>query len=322
MKTIKWGIIGCGDVTEIKSGPAFNKVEGSELVAVMRRDAEKVRDYAERHHVARYYTDAQELIDDPEVNAIYVATPPAYHEDYTIRALRAGKPVYVEKPVSLTAASASRMDVVSRETGVSLSAAHYRRALPLFKTVKELLDSKAIGEPRLVNLELLQTPNTAMVTRTEDNWRTNPAISGGGLFHDLAPHQLDLMLLFFGPVKQSSGLSVNQSRSYDAADLVCGQIAFEGGVIFNGIWSFNVPPTSSRDVCEIIGSTGSLRFATFGNYVEINTANGWERTTFEHPQHIQQPMIEEVVRFFRGDAPNPCTAAEAVTVMAMMDSFS
>jgi predicted dehydrogenase len=76
MKTIRWGFIGCGDVTERKSGPAFSMVEGSTVVAVMSRDIEKAKSYAQRHHIARWYDDAQELVDDPDVNAIYIATPP------------------------------------------------------------------------------------------------------------------------------------------------------------------------------------------------------------------------------------------------------
>src|SRR5215510_6182093 len=109
MKKIKWGIIGCGDVTEVKSGPAFNKVKNSELVAVMRRNAEKAKDYAQRHGVPKWYSDASALVNDPDVNAIYVATPPSSHEEYTIAAIKTGKPVYVEKPMSVDGASACRM---------------------------------------------------------------------------------------------------------------------------------------------------------------------------------------------------------------------
>src|SRR5688572_22425115 len=105
MDKINWGIIGCGDVTEVKSGPAFNRVRDSALVAVMRRDEAKVKDYASRHQVPAWYTDAQVLINDPGINAIYVATPPSTHEEYAIAALKAGKPVYVEKPMSVDTAS-------------------------------------------------------------------------------------------------------------------------------------------------------------------------------------------------------------------------
>ena len=115
MQKINWGIIGCGDVTEIKSGPAFNKVPNSSLVAVMRRDAAKAADYAERHEIANWYNDAAKLINDPKVNAIYIATPPDSHEAYALAAMNAGKPVYVEKPMALNYAAAKNMAAVAVE---------------------------------------------------------------------------------------------------------------------------------------------------------------------------------------------------------------
>src|SRR3546814_11634492 len=139
---VRCGIIGAGDVTEVKSGPAFQQVEHSQLIAVMRRDAAKAKSYAERHGVPRWYTDAQQLIDDPEVNAIYVATPPDTHAYYATAALRAGKPVYLEKPMTLNSRAAKALVETQQACGVKLSVAHYRREQTYFKKVKELNDSK------------------------------------------------------------------------------------------------------------------------------------------------------------------------------------
>ena len=97
---VRWGIIGCGNVTEVKSGPAFQNAEGSALVAVMRRHGELAADYARRHGVSRFYDDADRLVSDPEVDAVYVATPPGSHLEHALRACRAGKPAYVEKPMA------------------------------------------------------------------------------------------------------------------------------------------------------------------------------------------------------------------------------
>src|SRR5450432_71971 len=138
MKKINWGILGCGDVTEVKSGPAFNKVKNSSLVAVMRRNEEKVKDYARRHNVPKWYTDAYSLINDPDVNAVYIATPPSSHEEYTLAAINAGKPVYVEKPMTLNFASAIKMMNAANEKQTKLVIAHYRRAQPYFKKIKQL----------------------------------------------------------------------------------------------------------------------------------------------------------------------------------------
>jgi len=322
MKTINWGIIGCGDVTEIKSGPAFNNVKNSSLVAVMRRNADKAKDYARRHKVPKWYSDAGRLINDPEVNAIYVATPPLSHEEYTIAALQSGKPVYVEKPMAVDAAAGIRMQKAALENNGKLTVAHYRRQQPMFKKIKELLDTTAIGEIRCAWLQFLQPPSLNL-TEMQNSWRINPAISGGGLFHDLAPHQLDLMYYFFGKIKKAAGVSINQAGLYKADDAVCGQLLFENGTLFNGLWCFTVPPEKSRDHCEIIGSTGSLSFSVFGDpYITIMKNGGEEIIPFDKLQHVQQPMIEKTVEYFLDQAPNPCSAEEGIEVLKVMDAFT
>lgn len=318
---VQWGIIGCGDVTEVKSGPAFSKVPNSKLVAVMRRDGAKAADYAARHGVNKWYNDADNLIGDPEVNAIYIATPPLQHEDYTIRALQAGKPVYVEKPMALNADAAERMVQASNRLGVKLSVAHYRRQQPLFLKVKSLLEEGAIGQPRMVNLHCFQPHQHPMITRTEDAWRYNPAISGGGLFHDLAPHQLDLMLYFFGEPLQAGGLSVNAAGLYGAADTTSGQVLFRNNIFFNGAWCFTIP--EKRDQCEIIGTEGILRFSIFEHrLITLKKEDKETRFEFDALPHVQQPMIQKVVDYFLDKGENPCSAEDGLTVMKMMETFS
>lgn len=323
MKTINWGIIGCGDVTEKKSGPAFNKVNNSKLVAVMRRDAAKAEDYAKRHGVPKWYSDARQLINDDEVNAIYVATPPLQHEEYAIAALKAGKPVYVEKPMAVSSASAKKIEQASIDTGVKLTVAHYRRQLPLFKRVKEVIDTNLLGDIRFINLQMLQPNNSPLITKTEENWRVNPALSGGGLFHDLAPHQLDLMIHFFGKVTNAFGTSLNQGKFYNADDIVQGTLLFESDALFNGLWCFTVPKEETKDECEIIGSEGKVSFSIFRHNNLLLNINGQQtEETFDIPEHIQQPMIAKVVEYFLDEGANPCPAQDGVEVMRIIDVFS
>jgi len=322
MNTIKWGIIGCGDVTEVKSGPAFNKVPDSSLVAVMRRDAAKAADYASRHGVPKWYNDAHLLINDPDVNAIYVATPPIYHEQYTIAALQAGKPVYVEKPMARSEAECRRMVEVANANNTKLSVAHYRRGMPLYLKVKQLLDAGAIGKVLFVNLQILQPPGSGIIVNTPENWRVNPAISGGGLFHDLSPHQLDLMIYYFGRVAQSYGHSANKLQLNEADDIVSGDCVFENGIFFKGLWCFSVAPAAAKDVCEIVGSTGKITFPFYSNDFTANINGKEEKYSFEPLEHLQQPMIEMVVRYFLDNGPNPCTGEEAAEVLRIMESFT
>ena len=319
---IKWGIIGCGDVTEVKSGPAFNKVPGSELVAVMRRDAAKAKDYAERHGVPTYYHEAQLLIDDPEINAIYIATPPGSHEAYTMAAIAAGKPVYVEKPMALNFAAALKITKAAAANDVKLVVAHYRRAQPFFNKIKSLTDEGVIGKIRKADLvfnRIAMTPDE--MANPAKAWRVDPAISGGGLFHDMAPHQLGLMLYYFGAVRSANGSAKNTNDLYSAHDTVAGNILFENGVEFQGSWNFNAP--ADADECMIHGDGGTISFAVFGNQdIIIDTGGGQERISFTAPQHVQQPMIEKTVQYFSGKAENPCPPEEGCEVMRLMELFT
>ncbi|CAN5568822.1 Gfo/Idh/MocA family oxidoreductase [soil metagenome] len=320
MKTINWGIIGCGDVCEVKSGPAFNKVDSSKLVAVMRRDVEKAKDYATRHNVARYYSDANELINDKEVNAIYIATPPGSHQQFTEQALKAGKPVYVEKPVTINTASCMRMIDLSKKYNNKVTVAHYRRGLPLFNKIKSLLAENSIGAVRLIQLSVLQQPKHNGTDPLEAQWRVNPDLSGGGLFYDLSPHQLDIIYWLFGEPMNVTGQSINQAKTYNAPDLTMLQASFNGNIIFNGVWAFSVAENSKGDVCEIIGDKGKLRFGFFSNSdLEIITDKGTERLAMNYPVNIQQPMIASVVKYFSGEGPNPCSLEEALVTMRMME---
>ena len=322
MQKIKWGIIGCGDVTEKKSGPAFNKVADSELIAVMRRNAAKAEDYAKRHNVPKWYSKAEDLINDPDVNAVYIATPPLQHEEYALQAMAAGKPVYIEKPISLSAASAKRMLQASEKYQQKASVAHYRRQQPVFLKVKELLEQKTIGDIRFVDLQMLQPPKSNLIANSEENWRVDPAISGGGLFHDLAPHQLDLMVYFFGTVKEASGMALNQGGFYKADDLVAGNILFENKVVFSGIWSFATAESERKDLCTIVGSEGKISFPVFASEITLTKNGKTEVIPFEPLQHVQQPLIAKVVQYFLGKGPNSCSIQDAIYSMELMDAFT
>ena len=322
MQKISWGIIGCGEVTEMKSGPAFNKVPDSSLVAVMRRDTAKAKDYARRHHVPRWYDDADKLINDPEVNAVYIATPPSTHEAYSIAAMQAGKPVYVEKPMALNYTAAMNMAKTAIAKNIKLVVAHYRREQPFFKKIKQLLLEKAIGEVRLIHLEFYRTAFSKADLLTEQNaWRIDPAISGGGIFHDLAPHQLDLMHYFFGPVAKVNGVATNQAGNYAADDMVAGNILFKNGIVFTGTWCFNT--AQKTDHCEIIGSEGKISFTVFNNTtITLTLKNKTTLFEFDMLQHVQQPMIEKTVQYFLGKGPNPCSAEDGTEVMRLMEAIT
>ena len=324
MEKINWGIIGCGDVAEVKSGPAFNTVKNSSLIAVMRRNGKKAKDFAMRHNVPKWYDNGLKLINDPDVNAIYIATPPSSHEEYTLAALNAGKPVYLEKPMAVNFQSAERMAKAAGEKKVKLSIAHYRREQPYFKKIKQLLDDKVIGEARIVQLEYYKKQLSSQELKLPGfKWRVDTSVAGGGLFHDIAPHPLDLMFYFFGKVAKASGVATNQARVYNADDVVAGNILFQNGIIFNGLWCFNVHRQNEKDTCEIIGSEGSIKFSVFDQEKFFIIKKGkTEIISFDRLKHVQEPMIKKVVEYFLGESPNPCSGDDGAEIMRIMDQFT
>jgi predicted dehydrogenase len=294
-KNVRWGIIGCGDVTEKKSGPAFQKVKNSELLAVMRRTGELARDYAERHNVPKWYDDADALINDPEVDVVYIATPPGSHKEYTLKAAAAGKPVYVEKPMARNAEECSEMAAACKAAGVPLYVAYYRRAQERFLKIKELLDQKAIGDVRFVSSTQYQKAGDDVKDSDHLPWRVQPEIAGGGLFFDLASHTLDILDFLLGPIQEAKGFSSNQAGYYEAEDIVTGTYQFQSGVHGVGKWCFTAFENVDRN--EIVGSKGKISFSTFGDDpVILTTSEGQQQWSFERPEHVHQPLVETIVK--------------------------
>jgi predicted dehydrogenase len=323
MDKIRWGIIGCGDVTEVKSGPALQKADNSELVAVMRRNGEKARDYARRHGVGKWTDNADELIHDPTVDAIYIATPPDSHADYTARVATAGKPIYVEKPMARTHAECQTMLAACRATHVPLFVAYYRRRLPQFVRAKALIEAGAIGTVRAVTVNLFQSVRPNDSNRADLPWRLRPEISGGGYFFDLASHQLDLLDYLLGPIVEVVGMAGNQAKLYAAEDIVTGTFRFESGVQGSGVWTFTVDDHERRDRTEIVGSEGRIEFATFALDEPLVVARRGvvEREAFTMPAHVQQPLIQSVVDELLGRGTCPSTGESGARTSWVMDQL-
>lgn len=321
MKIIKWGFIGCGEVTEKKSGPAFNEVEGSTVVAVMSRSEEKARSYAERHNIPRWYTDAQKLIDDPEVNAIYVATPPSSHATFAIMSMKAGKPVYVEKPLAASYDDCARVNRISEQTGIPCFVAYYRRYLPYFQRVKQIVSQGTIGKVINVQVRFAVPPRELDYNHPENlPWRLQPDIAGGGYFYDLAPHQLDLLQEMFGIILEARGICANRGQIYSAEDSVSAIFKFENDLPGSGSWCFVAHDSAREDSIQLIGDQGSLRFSVF-DYAPIvlHTSEGTQTISVPNPPYVQYPLIKNVVEHLQGIGVCSCTSVSATPVNWAMD---
>ena len=318
MERVRWGIIGVGDVTERKSGPGFQRAERSELVAVMRRDGHLAADYARRHGVPRWYDDADQLINDSEVDAVYIATPPDSHRGYAVRVAQAGKPVYVEKPMARTAPECEEMISACEDAGVALFVAYYRRAMPRFITVRELLDSGRIGQLRSVSI---RNEQPAQMGETDDEgWRVDPETSGGGHFVDLGSHILDLLDWLLGPVTHVAGIATNRGGRYRAEDLVTGAFSFGSGVAGVGVWNYD--SSQHQDQVEIIGTAGALRFSCFADEpLMLVTARGEEQIKAPYPETVQLPLIQTVVNALTGHGESPSDGHSAVRTARVIDNL-
>ncbi|TKG90449.1 Gfo/Idh/MocA family oxidoreductase [Puteibacter caeruleilacunae] len=320
MKQVNWGIIGCGNVTEQKSGPAFNLIDDSSLVAVMRRNGELAKDYAHRHRVPKWYDNADALINDPDVNAIYIATPPDTHCSYAIQALKAGKPVYVEKPMALNFEQCQQMIETSNQTGIPLFVAYYRRSLPLFVKIKELIEQGTIGKPMLVNLRFYRSPSPSDLQTKNPAWRVIPEISGGGHFVDLAAHQLDYLSYILGEITEENGFSTNHGGLYPAEDTVSATWKHSSGVTATGNWCFTCAEDTNIDTIDIIGDQGKIEFSTFKfSPIKVKTPHGEKEFYFEKPTHVEQYFIQTVVSELLGNEKSPANVTTAANTTRVME---
>ena len=320
MKEIRWGFIGCGEATEKKSGPAFSLVPGSRVTAVMSRNRDKARSYAERHNIPHWYDDAMKLVNDPGVNAVYIATPPSSHATYAIMAMKAGKPVYIEKPLAASYVDCQRINHVSEETGVKCYVAYYRRYLPYFQKVKELIDNGAIGRVMNVQIRFAAPPRDLDYNKQDLPWRVQKDIAGGGYFYDLAPHQLDLLQTFFGPITRVHGFCDNRGGLYHTEDTVSATFMFHDHLPGSGSWCFAAHESAKTDRIELIGTNGQICFSVFTyEPIALHTLSGREEIVVPNPEHVQLPLITSIVEELQGTGHCDCDSVSGTGVNWVMD---
>jgi len=322
MESVRWGMIGCGDVTEKKSAPSFNKINGSSLHGVTSRSKSRASEYAERHHVPKVYDSADELVKDPEISAVYIATPPSSHAAYAIMAMRAGKPVYVEKPMAPDYHGCLEMNKASSETGIPIFVAYYRRSMEYFLKVKELLQNKAIGKVLLVQSSLIVPTRAEDRDRQNLHWRVVPEISGGGYFYDMGCHELDILSYYFGPVRSVEGWHANMGGLYAAEDTVAASLVFESGLLYAGTWCFAASEDAAADTIDIIGESGKIRFSCFQfTPIELISEKGKQEFPIAPPEHVQLPMIRSVVEDLQGRGTSPSKGESGAHVNWIMDKI-
>ncbi|HEX9997737.1 MAG TPA: Gfo/Idh/MocA family oxidoreductase [Abditibacterium sp.] len=314
MKTIRWGIIGCGDVCEVKSGPALQKANNSALVAVMRRDAEKAADFAARHNVPFSTSDAREIIEHPEVDAVYIATPPETHLEYALQVCAAKKPCYVEKPMARSAAESRAMLEAFENAHVPLFVAFYRRGLERFQTARKLLEDGEIGSLTSVSYRYLSP-----APQNSEQWRLDAKLAGAGLFYDLGSHLLDIFDFLFGPLENVAGIARNVANSQTKVENSVAMSFVAAGVPATASWNF--ASFSRADRIEIFGTEGKISLSCFGSDdVRLESAKGLKTFDGKLPPHVHQGLVQTIVDELNGQGGALSTGKTALRTMEVMDA--
>ncbi len=315
-------MIGVGNVTEKKSAPAFGKIQGSRLVAVGNRTPERARAYAAANGIARWHSDPFDVIADPEVEIIYIATPPGSHLEYAMAAIEEGKPVYIEKPMARTWEECQQINEAAAQRGVPVYVAYYRRALDYFKKVKELVDEEQMGRLLYVNMHQHFPAREPDFNRLNPPWHVVPEISGGGYFHDVGCHALDILFYFLGDPLEAKGFSANKGGLYEPEDTLGVILRLPGDLLVTGSWNFVTSDAFRKDQVEIVGEKGKLKFSVF-SFAPITLVRENSRESFEvvQPEHIQMPMIRTIVRELRGTGRCPSTGETAAVTSRVMDQI-
>ncbi|MEM9361574.1 MAG: Gfo/Idh/MocA family oxidoreductase [Bacteroidota bacterium] len=318
-KKIRWGVIGCGGVTERKSVPAYQQTEDFEVTMVMRRDEQKAADYANRHGIPQWTTNAQEVIENPNIDAVYIATPPDSHKFYGLWVAKAGKPCCIEKPMAPNYQDSLAIYQAFKEKNLPLFIAYYRRSLPRFLQIKEWLDNEEIGKVR--HIRWLKTkPPSALDLSGNYNWRTDEKVAPGGYFDDLASHGLDLFAFLLGEIRSANGFAENQEDLYTAKDSVVGSWVHKNGITGEGCWNFLT--YHRKDVVEIFGSKGKITFAVLDEApLVLENASGKEVLEIAHPEHIQKFHAENIKKHLLGKATHPSTGTSGLHTSWVMDSI-
>ncbi len=315
-KTIRWGVIGAGNVFEYKSGQALYRTPNSELVAVMRRDAAKAQDVAARHGAKRWYTEAEALVADPEVNAIYIASPHYLHPEHVALAARAHKPVLCEKPMGVNTAEACACVEACQAHGVSLTVAYYRRFWPIVQAMQKFLQEGAIGRVVQARGQL----SDWFTGDGERAWLTSRAKSGGDALANAGAHWVDLIRFLLGAVAEVTALCSSKFSGFETDDTVVAAMKMQNDALVS-LTSTRQSPASTNEL-DLFGTEGRLFASPVSEGRLVLHRRGHEPEMLNYPRTgvVHSQLIEELVPRLLDGRPSPIPGEEAVAAWRVMEA--
>jgi len=321
---ICWGMIGCGDVTEVKNGPGLYLAEHSCLIGITNRTRSKAEDWVRRHGHGKVFDSVQELLADPDIDIVYIATTPDCHREYAIACAKAGKHCYVEKPIALSYQEAEAIRDAFSESGTRIFVAHYRRGMSRYKELRRLLKEGAIGKVR--GLQVLRTQTQKPEELMDDAkkpWRVRKDISGGGYFYEANIHQLDLIDYLVGAAIDYRFTITNETGLYDSEDIVSLSMLTDQKVMVSGLWCYAA--YEAMDRIQIFGDRGSVEFQ-YGKDTEpihFHTVDKghWDICPFVHP-NIGTENIQDIINELLGCGTCHSTLEAAMRSLKITDAVA
>lgn len=247
-KTVRWGVLGCSGIGKSRTIPGLLACENAELYAIAGRNEEKLKAYAEPFAPKKLYTDYQALLDDENVDAVYLPLPNGIHMEWVKKAAAAGKHILCEKPMALTEEQVREMFAAAKEHGVLLEEAYAYRHAQLVQKVKEIVDSGAIGRIRYLESK----HSTFDTNRSGIRYQKG---NGGGAVYDVTCYNVSLASYLFGkdPEDMSVYCGFDKETGVDVSDAV--MLRYEEGVtamLYAGLDAYR------RGCYSILGETGRI----------------------------------------------------------------
>jgi len=292
MSLLRWGLIGAGDIVRKRVADALRTASGCELAAVTRARADLVERFAREVGAARWHASWRDLVSDPDVDAVYVATPVRLHAEQTIAAAESGKHVICEKPMAMNVAECDRMIAACRSSGVRLAVAYYRRFYPVVRRIDQILTSGEIGAPVWAQATAFEpfdplpgAPRYWLVQRSE---------SGGGPMADFGCHRVEVLLSLLGPVRQVKSLVASVVLRRDVEDTAAALLQFERGAC--AIVAVTHAAADRADALDLFGTLGSIRVASLNvGEMVVHAAGGERRESHPPPANVHVPLVEDFV---------------------------
>ena len=293
MKSLKWGIIGAGDIVRKRVAPALQNLENCELVAVSRNRAELAESFAGEFGAKKWFADWRELVKDEEVEAVYIATPVFLHKEQTIEAARNEKHVLCEKPMALNAKDCEEMIKVCRLNNAKLGIAYYRRFYPVVKRIKEIIASGEIGKVAVAQINAFEYFNPS--PEHSRFWLLEKEKSGGGPMMDFGCHRLEVLTDLFGEVSEIKSILGNAAFERETEDTASVILHFESGIFAN--LTVTHAAFEAQDTLIIFGTKGSLHIPVL-NKDEIIIKTETDKRSEVHPNHenVHQPLIAQFTK--------------------------